>query len=77
MTAKHYEKRNNTNTQEVKRNISIKIATTYKKVIEGSQFEGMKYANLVYENGLLIIQQTQFNNKILINNLIDSYDRLA
>ena len=26
-------------------------------------------------NGL--IQQTQFNNEILINNLIDSYDRLA
>ena len=54
-----------------------KISTTYKKVIEGSWFEGMKYVNLVYENELLIIQQAQFNNEILINNLIDSYNRLA
>ena len=53
------------------------MATTHKKVIEGSQFEGMRYANLVYENEILIIQQTQFNNKTLINNLIDSYNRLV
>ena len=54
-----------------------KMLTTYKKVIEGSWFEGMKYANLVYKNGLIIIYQTQFNNEILINNLMNSYDRLA
>ena len=56
MTAKCYEKCNNTNRQEVKRNISIKMATTYKKVIEELWFEGMRYANLIYENEILIIQ---------------------
>jgi hypothetical protein len=53
--AKCYEKCNNTNIQEVKRNVLTKIATIYKKVIEGSWFKGMRYANLVYENRILII----------------------
>ena len=55
MIAKYYEKCNNTNIQEVKRNVLTKIATIYKKVIEGSWFKGMRYANLVYENRILII----------------------
>ena len=56
VTAKRYEKRNNTNTQEVEKNVLTKITTTYKKAIEGSWFEGMRYANLVYENGILTIK---------------------
>ena len=53
------------------------MITTYKKAIEGLWFEGIRYANLVYENRILTIQQTQFNNETLINNLIDLYDRLV
>jgi shikimate kinase len=53
--AKCYEKCNNTNIQEVKRNVSTKMVTIYKKVIEGSWFKGMRYANLVYKNRILII----------------------
>ena len=56
MTAKHYEKRKNTNIQEIEKNVLTKITTIYKKAIEGSWFEGMRYANLVYENGILTIQ---------------------
>ena len=56
MTAKHYEKHNNTNTQEVEKNVSTKMTTTYTKAIEGLWFKGMGYANLVYKNRILIIQ---------------------
>ena len=37
----------------------------------------MKYATLIFENGLLIIKQTSFNSKTLINKLVDLYDRLS
>ena len=77
MTAKRYKKHDNTNIQEVEKNILTKMTTTCKKAIEGLWFKGMRYANLVYENRILTIQQTQFNNETLINNLIDSYDRLV
>ena len=52
------------------------MSTIHKKVIEGSWCEGMRYENIIYKNGLLIIKQTPFNSKSLINNLIDSYKRL-
>ena len=37
----------------------------------------MKYINLTYKNRLLIIRQSPCNNEILINNMIDSHNRLA
>ena len=47
------------------------------KVIKGSWYERIKYTDLIYENSLLIIRQTPCNSKILINNIIDLYDRLV
>ena len=38
---------------------------------------GMRYAMLVCENGLLKVMQMLCNSKVLINDLIDTYDRLA
>ena len=37
----------------------------------------MKYTNSMCENGLLIIRQIPCNSKILINNMIDSCNRLV
>ena len=37
----------------------------------------MRYAILVYENGLLQVMQTLYNSEVLINNLIDLCNRLA
>ena len=53
------------------------MVAIYKKVIEGSWYERIRYANLICDNILLIIKQILFNSKILINNLIDSHKRLA
>ena len=53
------------------------ISNTYQKVIEESWYERMKYTNLICKNRLLIIRQIPCNSKILINDLIDSCNRLV
>ena len=53
------------------------MLNTHKKVIKESWCKGMKYANLIYENGLLIIRQVQCNSETLINDIIDTCNRLA
>ena len=37
----------------------------------------MEYATLMFRNSLLMIKQTIFNSKMLINDLIDSYNILS
>ena len=37
----------------------------------------MRYGFLSYKNGLLKVILIPYNNKVLINNLIDLYDRLV
>ena len=36
----------------------------------------MKYVTLIFKKELLIIKQTSYNSKVLLNDLVDLYNRL-